>query len=68
MAECDVQMGRTLLSVQLASMLPCGQPEPPEITFVILKAGGAVYCGAPSVTAANASEDSVYFIAGVVKG
>ena len=36
-----VQMGRMPLLVQLTSMLPWGQPEPPEMTLLILKDGGA---------------------------
>jgi hypothetical protein len=36
-----IQMGRILLSVQSMSMLPCGQPEPPETTLVILNDDGA---------------------------
>jgi hypothetical protein len=34
-------MGRMPLLVQSTSMLPWGQPEPPETTLLILKDGGA---------------------------
>jgi len=37
----DVQIGSTVSLVQLMSMLPRGQPEPPEMMSLILKAGGA---------------------------
>lgn len=55
-------MGRMPLSVQLISILPWGQPEPPETTLVILNESGAWFVGAATVTAARARAVSVYFI------
>lgn len=58
-------MGRILLSVQLMSMVPWGQPEPPETTFVILNAAGAeVSCGRGLAKdmAVRARAVNVYFI------
>ena len=39
--ERSIQIGRILVSVQLMSMLPWGQPEPPDATLLILNVGGA---------------------------
>jgi hypothetical protein len=65
--DCYVQIGSTLLSVQSTSMLPCGQPEPPETTLVILKDVGATGLasgtGLARDAAARARVASVYFIA-----
>jgi hypothetical protein len=65
--ECYVQIGRILLSVQLTSMLPCGHPEPPETTLVILKDVGArglaSGTGLARDIAARARVASAYFIA-----
>jgi hypothetical protein len=58
-------MGRMRLSVQLMSMLPCGQPEPPETTLVMLKAEGVselVWMGVAREEAARARVVRVYFI------
>jgi hypothetical protein len=57
-------MGRMPLSVQFTSMLPWGQPEPPDTTLLILKESGACawYAGAAKDTAARARAVSVYFI------
>jgi hypothetical protein len=56
------------LSVQLTSMLPWGQPEPPETTLVILNDEGAEprvsRIGLPREAAARASVVNVYFIVG----
>jgi hypothetical protein len=66
---CYIQIGRILLSVQLMSMLPCGQPEPPETTLAILKDVGAESLrsatGLACDAAARASVASVYFIVGL---
>jgi len=59
-------MGRILFSVHLTSMLPCGQPEPPETTLVILKEDGAAAAasgtGLASEAAARARVARAYFI------
>ena len=46
------------------SMLPCGHPEPPETTLLILNESGAWYVGAAIETAARRRVVSVYFIVG----
>lgn len=62
----DVQIGKILLSVQFTSMLPWGQPEPPETTLTILKEVGASEfvdgTGLASDAAARARVANVYFI------
>jgi hypothetical protein len=58
-------MGRILLSVQLISMLPWGQPEPPETTLVILNDDGAGEesgTGLEREVAARASVVNRYFM------
>jgi hypothetical protein len=60
-------MGRTLFSVQFTSMLPCGHPEPPEMTLVILKPDGAAAAagagtGLARVAAARPRVANAYFI------
>jgi hypothetical protein len=61
-----VQMGRMRLSVHLMSILPWGQPEPPETTLVMLKAEGVGEepsgMGVAREEAARARVASVYFI------
>jgi hypothetical protein len=63
-------MGKILLSVHLTSMLPCGQPDPPEITSTILNDDGAASRETTSGTglareaAAKASVAKVYFMMG----
>jgi hypothetical protein len=58
----EVLMGRMPWSVQLMSMLPWGQPEPPEMTFLILKESGACDVGAAVARAARARVGSVNFM------
>lgn len=60
--EGDVHMGSTLLSVQDTSMLPWGQPEPPEMTFLMRKDGGAAFCGAAMEVAARTRKGSMNFM------
>jgi hypothetical protein len=66
----DVQIGRTALSVQVTSMLPWGQPVPPEMTFVILKEEGGVDAGRGVVEArvTRARRGSVGFMVARVAG
>lgn len=59
-----VQIGRILLSVHFTSILPSGQPVPPETTFVILNEGGGVEgdCGRAEAAAATARMGNASFI------
>lgn len=63
--DAGLPIGRILLSVQLMSMLPWGQPEPPEATLVILNVGGAEVVSGTGLardTAARARAVNVYFM------
>jgi hypothetical protein len=49
-------------SVQLMSILPWGQPEPPDTTLLILNESGAWFVGAAAATATRARVVNVHFI------